>query len=83
MEFKECMKIDSGLILTNRRQKVEVKAPSTAQNFFSDWRTLKHGVPQVLVLGPLLFTTYMSDIPLIINATSEPTLFVDNTSVII
>jgi hypothetical protein len=85
MEFKEYMKIGSGLILTNRRQKVEVKSFSTVQNFFSDWNTLKHGGPQVSVLGPLLFIiiVYISDIPLSINATSEPTLFVDDTSDII
>jgi hypothetical protein len=31
--------------LTNRRQNVEIKSPSAAQKFFSDWATLKHGVP--------------------------------------
>jgi hypothetical protein len=32
--------------LTNRRQKVKIKSPSSTQNFFSDWGTLKHGVPK-------------------------------------
>jgi len=35
--FKSC--------LTNRRQKVEVNLPSATKNVFSDWDTLKHGVP--------------------------------------
>jgi hypothetical protein len=31
--------------LTKSRQEVEVRLPNTAQNFFSDWDTLKHEVP--------------------------------------
>jgi len=69
--------------LTNRRQKVEVKSPNTAQKFFSDWGTLKHGVPQGSILGRLLFIIYISDLSLRINSVSEPILFSDDTSVII
>jgi hypothetical protein len=29
-----------------RRRKVEIKLPNAIQNFFSDWDTLKHGVPR-------------------------------------
>jgi len=41
--------------LTKRGLKVEVKSPYTTKTFFFYWGTLKHGVPQVSVLGPLLF----------------------------
>jgi len=44
---------------------------------------MKHRFHQVSVLGPLLFRTYIQDIPLRINAVSEEILFADDTSVII
>jgi hypothetical protein len=72
-----------GSYLTNRRQKVEVKSHNTTQNFFSDWGTLKRGLPQGSVLGPLLFITYINDLPLRISSIFEPILFSDDTSVII
>jgi len=37
MEFKECMKIGSGHILTNRRQKVEVISPIQRKIFSLTW----------------------------------------------
>jgi hypothetical protein len=45
--------------------------------------TVKHGVPQGSVLGPLLFIIYINGIPSTINTLSEPILFADDTSVII
>jgi hypothetical protein len=68
--------------LTNRRQKVELKSRNATQNVFSDWGTLKHGVPQGSIQGPLLFITYINDLPQKINCISKPILFADDTSVL-
>ena len=44
--------------LANRRQKVEVKSPKTAQNFFCNCGTLKYVVPQGSILGHIFFITF-------------------------
>jgi hypothetical protein len=45
--------------------------------------TVKHGAPKGSILGPLLYIIYISVLPPIINNLSKPTIFADDTSVII
>ena len=52
-------------------------------NLLSDWEVVRHGVPQVSVLGPLLFNVYINDFPCIINKVSHSILFADDTNILV
>ena len=55
--------------LTNRKQRVVLNGQS------SSWTNVKAGVPQVSILGPLLFLIYIAD-----GLSSNTNLFADDTS---
>ena len=60
--------------LNERIQRVEIKGIS------SNWSTIKCGVPQGSILGPLLFLIYINDLPHACNSI-EIVLFADDTNV--
>ena len=65
------------------RYRVLVEDNLTQANTTSDWGKIKHGVPQGSVLGPLFFLFYINDLPKVVNTTSQPILFPDDTSIIV
>ena len=59
--------------LTNRNQKCQVK------NFISSEKSIRCGVPQGSILGPLLFLLYINDLPQCLSKT-KPRMFADDTN---
>lgn len=65
--------------LLGRKQRTVITDRAT--RFYSDWATVKFGVPQGSILGPTLFLIYINDLPAHIS--KRFVLFADDTSVIV
>jgi len=69
--------------LANRFQRVQLESSSSNSKRASTCSKVKHGVPQGLVFGPLLFILYINDLPNTIIHNATPILFADDTSILI
>jgi len=59
--------------LRDRRQRVKI------DGVYSEWKTVKVGIPQESLLGPLLFNIYINDLNFLVTNTSL-WLYADDTS---
>ena len=62
--------------LSNRKQRIQV------DTIYSSWEAILSAVPQVFILGPLLFNIFMCDMLLILKTTYF-TGYADNTPLVV
>ena len=68
--------------MNDRYQRVLIKN-KYSKKYFSEWQKVKQWVPQGSIVGPLFPLLYINDLPGIINDISKPTVFTDDTNIII
>jgi hypothetical protein len=68
--------------LTDRQQRVIFGHISDSNNTYR-WETIKCGVSQGPILGPLFFLFYINDLPKIVNKHISMVLYADDTSIIL
>jgi sarcosine oxidase/L-pipecolate oxidase len=69
--------------LQNRYQRVQITNTYFNSNTVSKWTRIKYGVPQGLILGPLLFLVYTDDLPEAVENKALSILFADETSILL
>lgn len=73
---QQCVQVQHTLRNTNGKYRY-------TQNFFSKIQTVKYGVPQGSILGPLLFLCYMKGFPKSVPRESTVCLYADDTNITI
>jgi len=68
--------------LTERYQRIAIKDKTNTVNY-SDWELVKRGVPQVSILGLLIFLLYINELPTVTAANAKLVLYADDISSII
>ena len=68
--------------LDNRYVRTAIYTDSDYSHKVSTWAKARQGVPQCSVLGPIFFLLHINDLPKIINKTSAPLIFADDTTIL-